>query len=150
MNDILIHLKGCAKTAPLHTTLPANPRHWLGADPKATPVGLYATRSQVMTNYYNTTRNQQQQQQQQQPQAPLPTHSHSYMPAKEPNPSEFIVCVTAAHLRLCGHPSHTRSKRGCDIYSFMYANSPNTPECPFRHSSKNRHCMYFSSIWRIL
>ena len=47
MSDILIHLKGCAKTVPLHTTLPANPRYWLGADSKATPVGLCATQSQV-------------------------------------------------------------------------------------------------------
>lgn len=47
MSDPLIHLKGCAKTAPLHTTLPANPRHWLDADSKATPVGLCSTRSQV-------------------------------------------------------------------------------------------------------
>lgn len=50
MSDILIHLKGCAKTVPLHTTLPANPRYWLGADSKATPVGLCTTRSQV-TNH---------------------------------------------------------------------------------------------------
>lgn len=47
MSDPLIHLKGCAKTAPLHTTLPANPRYWLDADSKATPVGLCSTRSQV-------------------------------------------------------------------------------------------------------
>lgn len=52
MSDILIHLKGCAKTVPLHTTLPANPRYWLGADSKATPVGLCTTRSQV-TNCKN-------------------------------------------------------------------------------------------------
>lgn len=52
MSDILIHLKGCAKTVPLHTTLPANPRYWLGADSKATPVGLCTTRSQV-TDYKN-------------------------------------------------------------------------------------------------
>lgn len=51
MSDILIHLKGCAKTVPLHTTLPANPRHWLGADPKTTPVGLCTTRSQVIPNH---------------------------------------------------------------------------------------------------
>lgn len=49
MSNILIHLKGCAKTVPLHSTLPANPRHWLGADSKATPVGLCTTRSQVNT-----------------------------------------------------------------------------------------------------
>lgn len=48
MSDILIHLKGCAKTVPLHTTLPANPRYWLGADSKATPVGLCAARSKVI------------------------------------------------------------------------------------------------------
>lgn len=47
MSDILIHLKGCAKTVPLHTTLPANPRYWLGADSKAAPVGLCTTQSQV-------------------------------------------------------------------------------------------------------
>ena len=47
MSDILIHLKGCAKTVPLHTTLPANPRYWLGADSKATPVGLCTSQSQV-------------------------------------------------------------------------------------------------------
>lgn len=46
-SDILIHLKGCAKTVPLHTTLPANPRYWLGADSKTTPVGLCTTQSQV-------------------------------------------------------------------------------------------------------
>lgn len=49
ISDILIHLKGCAKTVPLHTTLPANPRYWLGADSKATPVGLCTTQSQVIT-----------------------------------------------------------------------------------------------------
>lgn len=47
MGDILIHLKGCAKTVPLHTTLPANPRYWLGADSKATPLGLCTPQSQV-------------------------------------------------------------------------------------------------------
>lgn len=51
MSNILIYLKGCAKTVPLHTTLPANPRHWLGADPKTTPVGLCTTRSQVIPNH---------------------------------------------------------------------------------------------------
>ena len=106
MSDILIHLKGCAKTAPLHTTLPANPRHWLGADPKATPVGLYATRSQVMTNYYNTTRNQQQQQQQQQPQAPITTHSHSYMPTKEPNPFQVYCLCHSSTLVSLWSPHH--------------------------------------------
>lgn len=49
MSDLLIHLKGCAKTVPLHTALPANPRYWLGADPKATPVGLCTAQSQVTT-----------------------------------------------------------------------------------------------------
>lgn len=39
--------KGCSKTVPLHTTLPANPRHRLGADSKTTPVGLCSSRSQV-------------------------------------------------------------------------------------------------------
>lgn len=53
MSDILIHLKGCAKTVPLHTTLPANPRYWLGADSKATPVGLCATQSQVINHKSN-------------------------------------------------------------------------------------------------
>lgn len=55
MSDILIHLKGCAKTVPLHTTLPANPRYWLGADSKATPVGLCTTQSQVI-NHKSTER----------------------------------------------------------------------------------------------
>lgn len=50
MSDVLIHLKGCAKTVPLHTTLPANPRYWLGADSKATPVGLCTTQSQVISH----------------------------------------------------------------------------------------------------
>lgn len=53
MSDILIHLKGCAKTVPLHTTLPANPRYWLGADSKATPVGLCTTQSQVIDRKSN-------------------------------------------------------------------------------------------------
>lgn len=69
MSDILIHLKGCAKTVPLHTALPANPRYWLGADSKATPVGLYATQSQVTTRATRRTR----------PWATNATHSHSYM-----------------------------------------------------------------------
>lgn len=50
MSDILIHLKGCAKTVPLHTTLPANPRYWLGADSKATPVGLCTTQPKVINH----------------------------------------------------------------------------------------------------
>lgn len=53
MSDICIHLKGCAKTTPLHTALPANPRYWLGTDPKATPVGLCATQSQVTLKKYH-------------------------------------------------------------------------------------------------
>lgn len=53
MSDVLIHLKGCAKTVPLHTTLPANPRYWLGADSKATPVGLCTTQSQVISHKSN-------------------------------------------------------------------------------------------------
>lgn len=47
MSIVLIHLKDGAKTAPLHSALPANPRHWLGADSKAAHVGLCATRPQV-------------------------------------------------------------------------------------------------------
>ena len=67
MSDILIHLKGCAKTVPLHTTLPANPRYWLGADSKATPVGLCTTQSQVITRARKPNR------------ARNDSHSHSYM-----------------------------------------------------------------------
>lgn len=47
MSDLLIHLKDRAKTAPLHSALPANPRHWLGADSKAAHVGVCTGRSQV-------------------------------------------------------------------------------------------------------
>lgn len=50
MSNILIHLKDRAKTAPLHSALPANPRHWLGADSKAAHVGLCTTRSQVTSS----------------------------------------------------------------------------------------------------
>lgn len=50
MSNVLIHLKDGAKTAPLHTALPANPRHWLGADSKAAYVGLCATQSQVTSS----------------------------------------------------------------------------------------------------
>lgn len=53
-SDILVHLKGCAKTVPLHTTLPANPRYWLGADSKATPVGLCTSQSQVIKSNKKT------------------------------------------------------------------------------------------------
>lgn len=71
MSDILIHLKGCAKTVPLHTTLPANPRYWLGADSKATPVGLCTTQSQVI--------NRQSDKKENRPRATNATHSHSYI-----------------------------------------------------------------------
>lgn len=46
-SNILIHLKDRAKTAPLHSALPANSRHWLGADSKAAHVGVCTGRSQV-------------------------------------------------------------------------------------------------------
>lgn len=65
-SDILVHLKGCAKTVPLHTTLPANPRYWLGADSKATPVGLCTSQSQVIkSNKRHRHR--------------IATHCHSYL-----------------------------------------------------------------------
>lgn len=50
MSNVVIHLKDGAKTAPLHTALPANPRHWLGADSKAAHVGLCTTQSQVISS----------------------------------------------------------------------------------------------------
>lgn len=51
MSNILIHLKDHAKTAPLHSALPANPRHWLGADSKAAHVGMCTGRSQVTCHH---------------------------------------------------------------------------------------------------
>lgn len=51
MSNVLIHLKDRAKTAPLHSALPANPRHWLGADSKAAHVGVCTGRSQVTCHH---------------------------------------------------------------------------------------------------
>lgn len=47
MTNVVIRLKGRAKAAPLHSALPANPRHWLGADSKAAHVGLRTSPTQV-------------------------------------------------------------------------------------------------------
>ena len=79
MSDILIHLKGCAKTVPLHTTLPANPRYWLGADSKATPVGLCTSQSQVTDPESDEKKQNKTKKKNNRPRATNATHSHSYI-----------------------------------------------------------------------
>lgn len=107
MSDILIHLKGCTKTVPLHTTLPANPRYWLGADSKATPVGLCAARSKVINRKSN------EREPDRQPQLPLiPIHICSWTSIYLQSTAAFIAYLYiypyGPYLTACCHILHVR------------------------------------------